>query len=104
MQPGLSTHVFLQQRLHPALLAAILRALDNALAAIQHPKTLAHHPAVKTLLENLQNEVTTPEHLLQILRVGHFTNVGIALDLGHAHLAGPHAIDEAIELLKPRIA
>ena len=27
MQPGLSTHVFLQQRLHPGLLDAMLRGL-----------------------------------------------------------------------------
>jgi sugar phosphate isomerase/epimerase len=80
-----------------------LRALENSLTAIEHLKAFAHPLGVKILLENLQNEVTTPEHLLEILRVGHFSNVGIALDLGHAHLAGPHAIDEAIELLRPRI-
>ena len=83
-----------------------LRALENSLTAIEHVKAFAHPLGMKVLLENLQNEVTTPEHLLDILRVGHFDNVGIALDLGHAHLADPdknRAIDAAFELLKPRI-
>ena len=80
------------------------RALENSLTAIEHLKAFAHPLGVKILLENLQNEVTTPEHLLEILNIGHFNNVGIALDLGHAHLSGgTPAIDEAIELLKPRI-
>jgi sugar phosphate isomerase/epimerase len=81
-----------------------LRALENSLTAIEHLKAFAHPLGVRILLENLQNEVTTPEHLLEILNVGHFTNVGIALDVGHAHLAGANAIDEAVELLRPRIA
>ena len=84
-----------------------LRALENSLTAIEHLKAFAHPLGVKVLLENLQNEVTTPEHLLEILRVGHFDNVGITLDLGHAHLANPEnniGIDAAFELLKPRIA
>jgi sugar phosphate isomerase/epimerase len=80
------------------------RALENSLTAIEHLKAFAHPLGVKILLENLQNEVTTPDHLLEILRVGHFDNVGVTLDLGHAHLSGgTPAIDEAIELLKPRI-
>jgi sugar phosphate isomerase/epimerase len=81
------------------------RALDHSLTAIEHLKAFAHPLGVKVLLENLQNEVTTPEHLLEILRVGHFTTVGIALDLGHAHLADPNNGPEtALELLRPRIA
>lgn len=84
------------------------RALENSLTAIEHLKAFAHPLGVKILLENLQNEVTTPEHLLEILRVGHFDNVGITLDVGHAHLAASGnpdgGIDAAFELLKPRIA
>lgn len=81
-----------------------LRALENSLTAIEHLKAFAHPLGVKILLENLQNEVTTPDHLLEILRVGHFDNVGVTLDLGHAHLSGgTPAIDEAVEILKPRV-
>jgi sugar phosphate isomerase/epimerase len=80
-----------------------LRAFENSLTAIEHIKAFAHPLGVKVLLENLENEVTTPEHLLEILTAGHFTNVGIALDLGHAHLASAYTTEEAFELLKPRI-
>ena len=83
------------------------RALENSLTAIEHLKAFAHPLGVRILLENLQNEITTPEHLLEIVRVGHFDNVGICLDIGHAHLTAPEkneGIDHAFELLKPRIA
>ena len=65
------------------------RALENALTAIEHLKAFSSPLGVQLLLENLQNEVATPEHLLEILHVGHFSDVGICLDLGHAHLSSP---------------
>jgi sugar phosphate isomerase/epimerase len=78
------------------------RALENSLTAIEHIKAFAHPLGVKVLLENLQNEVTTPEHILEILNIGHFDNVGVTLDVGHAHLSDS-GLDHAFELLKPRI-
>ena len=83
------------------------RALENSLTAIEHLKAFAHPLGVRILIENLQNEITTPEHILEILNVGHFDRVGVCLDIGHAHLSRPEnniGIDEAFELLKPRIA
>lgn len=83
------------------------RALENSLTAIEHLKAFAHPLGVRILIENLRNEITSPEHILEILRVGHFDRVGVCLDLGHAHIAQPEkniGIDEAFELLKPRIA
>ncbi len=82
------------------------RALENSLTAIEHLKAFAHPLGVRILLENIQNEITTPEHLLEIVRVGHFDRVGFCLDVGHAHLAGPEknaGVDAAFELMKPRI-
>src|SRR5258708_7200637 len=83
------------------------RALENSLTAIEHLKAFAHPLGVRLLIENLQNEITSPEHILEILRVGPFARVGVCLDAGHAHLSRPEnniGIDEAFELLKPRIA
>jgi sugar phosphate isomerase/epimerase len=87
------------------------RALENSLTAIEHLKAFAHPLGVRILIENLQNEITSPEHILEIINVGHFDRVGVCLDIGHAHLSGPSTdshpnigIDEAFELLKPRIA
>jgi sugar phosphate isomerase/epimerase len=78
------------------------RAIENSLTAIEHIKTFARPLGVKVLLENLQNEVTTPEHLLEILNIGHFDNVGVTLDVGHANLSDT-GLDHAFELLRPRI-
>ena len=78
------------------------RAIENSLTAIEHIKAFAHPLGVKVLIENLQNEVTTPEHILEILNIGHFDNVGVTLDVGHAHLSDT-GLDHAFELLKPRI-
>ncbi len=50
-------------------------------------KAFAGPLGVKLLLENLTNAVATPEHLVEIVNVGHFSTVGFCLDLGHAHLA-----------------
>ena len=77
------------------------RALENSLSAIEHLKAFAHPLGVKLHVENIENEVTEPEHLLEILRVGHFDTVGVCLDLGHAHISP--GIEEAFALLKDRI-
>jgi sugar phosphate isomerase/epimerase len=77
------------------------RALDDALTAIEHLKAFASPLGMKLLLENLTNHVATPENLLEILRVGHFSTVGICLDVGHAHLAS--SVAEAFEQLAPRV-
>ncbi|WP_263382609.1 sugar phosphate isomerase/epimerase family protein [Granulicella arctica] len=82
------------------------RSLEHSLTAIEHLKAFAHPLGVKILLENLQNEVTTPEHLLEIVKVGHFDTVNFCLDVAHAHIAAPEngeGIDTAFELLKGRI-
>lgn len=63
------------------------RSLDDSLTAIEHLKAFATPLGVQLLLENLTNSVATPDHLIEIVRVGHFDQVGFCLDLGHAHLA-----------------
>lgn len=62
------------------------RALDDSLTAIEHLKAFAGPLGVKLLLENLTNDVATPAHLVEIVNVGHFSTVGFAFDIGHAHL------------------
>ena len=63
------------------------RAIDDSLTAIEHLKAFAGPLGVQLLLENLNNDVATPDHLVEIVRVGHFDSVGFCLDIGHAHLA-----------------
>jgi sugar phosphate isomerase/epimerase len=62
------------------------RALDDSLTAIEHLKAFAGPLGVRLLLENLVNDVATPAHLVEIVRVGHFDSVGFAFDVGHANL------------------
>ena len=79
------------------------RSLENSLTAIEHLKAFAHPLGVKCLLENLHNEVATPEHLLEVLKVGHFSTVGVCFDAGHAHLSDV-GLEGSFALLKSRIS
>jgi sugar phosphate isomerase/epimerase len=77
------------------------RALENALTAIEHLKAFGGPLGVKLLLENIQNDVTTPANLVEIIRVGHFANVGVCFDIGHAHLMA--GVDPSLQTLLPLI-
>ena len=44
------------------------RALENALTAIERLKAFGGPLGVKLLLENIQNDVTTPANLVEIIR------------------------------------
>lgn len=77
------------------------RTIDYALTALEHLGAFARALGVKLLVENLTNDVTTPEHLVLILELGHLDNVGVCLDLGHAHMTV--GIPEAVSALGQRI-
>jgi sugar phosphate isomerase/epimerase len=77
------------------------RALEHALTALEHLGAFARPLGVSLLVENLVSEATTPEHLMLILEMGHLDNVGVCLDLGHAHITV--GIREAIATLGSRI-
>lgn len=78
------------------------RTLEYAITALEHLGAFAHPLGVRLLVENLLSEPTTPEHLIEILRIGHLNSVGVCLDLGHAHISV--GIAEAISTLNTRIA
>lgn len=67
------------------------RAIDDSLTALEHLKAFAGPLGLELLLENLNNDVASPAHLVEICNVGHFDNIGFCLDLGHAHLLEPIA-------------
>jgi sugar phosphate isomerase/epimerase len=77
------------------------RTVEYAITAIEHLGAFARPLGVRLLVENLTSEATTPEHLLNILDIGHFTSVGVCLDLGHAHIG--QSVPEAIATLGDRI-
>lgn len=77
------------------------RTVEYALTALEHLGAFAHPLGVRLLVENLLSEATTPEHLVTILELGHLNNVGVCLDLGHAHMTV--SVADAIATLGARI-
>lgn len=78
------------------------RTIEYAQTALEHLGAFASPLGVRLLVENLLSEATTPQHLMLILEMGHLDNVGICLDLGHAHITV--GVREAIATLGRRIA
>jgi sugar phosphate isomerase/epimerase len=78
------------------------RSLEYALIALEYLDAFARPLGVRPLLENLTGDPTTPEHLMEILAIGHEDLVGVCLDLGHAHITV--GIPAAIATLGARIA
>ncbi len=77
------------------------RTLENALTAVEHLQAFARPLGVRLLLENIQNEITQAKNLREIIRVGHFADVGVCFDSGHAHL--DEGVAATLAELKPLI-
>jgi sugar phosphate isomerase/epimerase len=78
------------------------RTIEYSITALEHLVAFARPLGVRLLVENLPGEPTSPEHLASILEIGHLPNVGVCLDLGHAHMTV--GIPEAIFTLNKQIA
>jgi sugar phosphate isomerase/epimerase len=79
------------------------RTLDISMTAVEHIKAFAHPLGVKTLIETLPNEITTPEHLVEMLRIAHLDTVGVCLDVGHMNMHNMPGVAKAFELLGARV-
>jgi sugar phosphate isomerase/epimerase len=77
------------------------RSVEYALTALEHLGAFARPLGVRLLVENLLSDPTTPEHLMEILETGHLDQIGVCLDLGHAHLTD--GVPEAIATLGARV-
>jgi sugar phosphate isomerase/epimerase len=73
------------------------RALEHSITALEHLRAFASPLGVKILAENLQGDVAKPPHLVEILTAGHFQDIGVCLDAGHAHLGD--GVDAAVSEL-----
>lgn len=78
------------------------RSAEYAQTALEHLGAFGRPLGVQLLVENLASEATTPERLISILEIGHLDDVGICLDLGHAHMSD--GIGAAIATMGKRIA
>jgi sugar phosphate isomerase/epimerase len=77
------------------------RSIECSITALEHLGAFARPLGVRLLVENLTSEPTTPEHLMTVLNMGHLDNVGVCLDVGHAHITV--GVAEAIGTLGNRI-
>jgi sugar phosphate isomerase/epimerase len=77
------------------------RTMEYAETALEHLGAFARPLGVRVLVENLLSEPTTPEHLITILDQGHLDNIGVCLDLGHAHISV--GVAEAMSVFNSRI-
>lgn len=74
---------------------------DFAMTSIEHLRAFGKPLGVRLLLENIPNELTAPEKLVKLIQTLHYDDVGVCLDLGHAHLSP--GVEAAIETLSPLI-
>jgi sugar phosphate isomerase/epimerase len=77
------------------------RKFEAAMTSIEHLRAFAKPLGVRMLLENIPNELSTPEKLVEFIQASRFDDVGVCFDFGHAHLMGDVA--QAFETLKDYI-
>jgi sugar phosphate isomerase/epimerase len=74
---------------------------ESAMTSVEHLRAFAKPLGVTLLLENIPNELSTPERLLELIQTAHFDDVGICFDVGHAHIMS--SVAEAFSTLKNHI-
>jgi sugar phosphate isomerase/epimerase len=77
------------------------RKFEAAMMSIEHLRAFAKPLGVRILLENISNELSTPDKLVEFIQATHFDDVGVCFDVGHAHIMS--SIPEAYEILKSHI-
>ncbi|MGE0405574.1 MAG: sugar phosphate isomerase/epimerase family protein [Candidatus Korobacteraceae bacterium] len=77
------------------------RKFEAAMTCVEHLRAFAKPLGVTVLLENIPNELSTPERIMEFLSVTHFDDVGVCFDLGHAHMMS--SVAEAFAILKNQI-
>jgi sugar phosphate isomerase/epimerase len=77
------------------------RTLEHSMTALEHLRAFASPLGVKLNVENIRNEVTEPVHLREILITGHFTDIGVCFDTGHANITA--TVPGVLAELKPYI-
>ncbi len=77
------------------------RKFEAAMTSIEHLRAFAKPLGVRILLENIPNDLCTPEKLVEFIHASHFDDVGVCFDVGHAHIMGD--ITQAFETLKQHI-
>jgi sugar phosphate isomerase/epimerase len=77
-----------------------MRKVDAAFSALEEISLFARQRGVEILLENIPNELSTAERLLQFEELTHL-RLNYVFDTGHANLAG--GVEPAFHLMKDKI-
>jgi sugar phosphate isomerase/epimerase len=77
------------------------RKIESAMTSVEHLRAFAKPLGVRLLLENIPNELATPDRIVEFLHVSHFDDVGVCFDVGHAHMMSD--IPQAFEILREHI-
>ncbi|HZD93482.1 MAG TPA: TIM barrel protein [Candidatus Sulfotelmatobacter sp.] len=77
------------------------RKFENALSGIEHLRAFARPLGVSLLLENIPNDLSTPERLRELMRLLRYEDLGVCFDVGHAHLMS--SVHQAFGVLADRI-
>lgn len=77
------------------------RKFEAAMTSVEHLRAFAKPLGVRILLENIPNDLATPDKLVELIKSAHFDDVGVCFDFGHAHMMSNVA--EAFEILRPYI-
>ncbi len=74
------------------------KKFEAAMTSIEHLRAFAKPLGVRILLENIPNELSTPDKLVDLIHQAHFDDVGVCFDFGHAHIM--NSVREAFEILR----
>lgn len=74
------------------------KKFEAAMTSIEHLRAFAKPLGVRILLENIPNELSTPDRLVEMIHSAHFDDVGVCFDFGHAHIMS--SVREAFEILR----
>lgn len=77
-----------------------MRKFDAAFSALEELSLFARQRGVEILLENIPNELSSAERLLQFEELTHI-GLNYIFDVGHAHMMG--GVGPAFELMKAKI-
>jgi sugar phosphate isomerase/epimerase len=77
------------------------RKFEDALSSIEHLRAFARPLGVTLLLENIPNELSAPDRLMELLKALRYPDLGICFDAGHAYLDG--TVAAAFTAMKDRI-
>jgi sugar phosphate isomerase/epimerase len=77
------------------------KKFEAAMTSIEHLRAFAKPLGVHILLENIPNELSMPDRLVEMIHQAHFDDVGVCFDFGHANMMS--SVSEAFEILRPHI-